>query len=192
MPVYCQVASLNSPTLWFSCSVNTNMHITCPFMCFNSLVHQNLGMKEATCTFQLMSQMTQTVIHWIEITSINFQGKWIYTAFLFLRLSFSRQQLHMCVCLGLYGAVLPAWQLTSSPGWTGGWQAEIAHSSSHFITRPTEFKGDCQRARWWASSAAWTPARSCTAGAEWPSTASALQRRRCVNGVAEIAWLGFK
>lgn len=47
-----------------------------------------------------------------------------------------------CVCFCLYGVGLhSAWHLSSSPGQTCCWQTEIAHSSSHFITGPTEFKG---------------------------------------------------
>lgn len=47
-----------------------------------------------------------------------------------------------CVCFCLYGVGLHSvWHLPSSPGQTSSWQTEIAHSSSHFITGPTEFKG---------------------------------------------------
>lgn len=60
-----------------------------------------------------------------------------------------RASIHSCAPTSVYVCVFVCmeWVFTHSGtfpaphGQTSSWQAEIAHSSSHFITRPVEFKG---------------------------------------------------
>lgn len=78
-----------------------------------------------------------------------------------------------CVCLR------SVWHLPSSPGRTSSWQTEIAHSLSHFITGPTEFKG-LSKTNLRSLATSLIPGHSCTTGVEWHNLASELLKRPAV------------
>lgn len=84
---------------------------------------------------------------------------------------------NVCVCVFVLDS---AWHLPSSPGQASSWQAEIAHSSIHFITGPAEFKGGLSKSKLMSLLTPLAPAHPHTAGVEWLNLARlrALRQKR--------------